>query len=284
MRTFLARLLVALCFALPVMASEVSTWSTTSDNNNSSPPNGWPEGMNYSQVNNSAREMMGAIARWRDGFTVPGVTVSGAAATNRVVYWNTGSATRWGMYADPAAESGSNAGSNFYFYSFNDAGAGLVRIFSVTRSTGVLDFGNPPTLPTSAASDNSTKAATTAWVRNYAPSAVFTPSTGNNSNVLTAGAGYGTYIRVGNIVHVSIRQPSTPSSAGGCSFTVALPIGSNITSVDQVSGVGYSLNALAPDTVTVQGVVANPGRVIIAWTASGTSAGHTNIQFSYEVH
>jgi len=43
--------------------SEVQTWSTTSANNNSTPPDGWPEGMQYSQVNNSARENMGAIAR-----------------------------------------------------------------------------------------------------------------------------------------------------------------------------------------------------------------------------
>lgn len=44
--------------------SDVNTWSTTAANNNSAPPNGWPENMNYSDVNNAARENMAAIARW----------------------------------------------------------------------------------------------------------------------------------------------------------------------------------------------------------------------------
>lgn len=43
--------------------SEINTWSTTAASNNSAAPNGWPEGMNYSDVNNSARENMAAAAR-----------------------------------------------------------------------------------------------------------------------------------------------------------------------------------------------------------------------------
>ena len=43
--------------------SEINTWDKTAANNNSAPPNGWPENMQYSQVNNSARENMAAVAR-----------------------------------------------------------------------------------------------------------------------------------------------------------------------------------------------------------------------------
>lgn len=43
--------------------SEVFSWDPSAANNNSAPPNGWPEGMQYSSVNNSAREMMASIAR-----------------------------------------------------------------------------------------------------------------------------------------------------------------------------------------------------------------------------
>ena len=43
--------------------SEINTWDVTASNNNASPPNGWPENMNYSDVNNSARENMAAAAR-----------------------------------------------------------------------------------------------------------------------------------------------------------------------------------------------------------------------------
>lgn len=45
--------------------SEVHNWSTAAGNNNASPPDGWPENvMTFGQVNNTAREMMAAVARW----------------------------------------------------------------------------------------------------------------------------------------------------------------------------------------------------------------------------
>lgn len=43
--------------------SEINEWNVVAANNNSAPPNGWPEQMNYSEVNNSAREGMSAHAR-----------------------------------------------------------------------------------------------------------------------------------------------------------------------------------------------------------------------------
>lgn len=44
--------------------SNLSAWSTTAGNNNASPPNGWPENMARSAVNDAAREMMAAIAKF----------------------------------------------------------------------------------------------------------------------------------------------------------------------------------------------------------------------------
>lgn len=44
--------------------SNVSQWSTTAGSNNSAPPNGWPEGMAPSAVNDAARENMAALAKW----------------------------------------------------------------------------------------------------------------------------------------------------------------------------------------------------------------------------
>jgi hypothetical protein len=42
--------------------SAVTSWSTTAASNNSSPPNGWPEGQAPSTVNDCGREMMAALA------------------------------------------------------------------------------------------------------------------------------------------------------------------------------------------------------------------------------
>jgi len=41
--------------------ADISKWSATADNNSEAAPNGWPEGMLRSDVNNAAREMMAAI-------------------------------------------------------------------------------------------------------------------------------------------------------------------------------------------------------------------------------
>lgn len=44
--------------------AELNDWSTTAASNNSAPPNGWPENMAYSAVNNSAREGMAVLKRY----------------------------------------------------------------------------------------------------------------------------------------------------------------------------------------------------------------------------
>ena len=43
---------------------EINDWDTTAANNNSAPPHGWPESMDYEDVNDSARENMAVLARW----------------------------------------------------------------------------------------------------------------------------------------------------------------------------------------------------------------------------
>lgn len=48
--------------------SDVSTWSITAASNNSASPDGFPEGMPPSALNDSAREVMAAVARYyREG-------------------------------------------------------------------------------------------------------------------------------------------------------------------------------------------------------------------------
>lgn len=60
--------------------ANVSTWSETAANNNSSPPDGWPEGQSPASVNNCAREMMAAIAKWHSGIKGALVTAGSSNA------------------------------------------------------------------------------------------------------------------------------------------------------------------------------------------------------------
>lgn len=73
--------------------SDVHSWSTTAANNNSASPNGFPEAMAASGLNNSAREVMAAIAKWRSDNN--GSLVSGGSAD---AYTLTPNAT-WAAYA-----------------------------------------------------------------------------------------------------------------------------------------------------------------------------------------
>lgn len=62
--------------------SAVTTWSLTPSDNNSAPPNGWPEGQAAASVNNCARQMMADLAR---EFQVNGVKVLGTVAGTNTI-------------------------------------------------------------------------------------------------------------------------------------------------------------------------------------------------------
>ena len=57
---------------------EINDWDTTAANNNSAPPHGWPESMDYEDVNDAARENMAVLARWHKDTN--GSLVSGGSA------------------------------------------------------------------------------------------------------------------------------------------------------------------------------------------------------------
>lgn len=62
--------------------SAVTTWSLNASDNNSAPPNGWPEGQSAASVNNCARQMMADLVR---EFQVNAVKVlASVAGTNTI--------------------------------------------------------------------------------------------------------------------------------------------------------------------------------------------------------
>ena len=68
------------------MMSNVSEWSVTAGSNNSAVPNGWPEGMARSGVNDAARENMAAVAKWYQDLL--GSILSGGTSTAYTVTTN----------------------------------------------------------------------------------------------------------------------------------------------------------------------------------------------------
>jgi hypothetical protein len=62
--------------------------------------------------------------------------IDGDAGQSKIITFRTAGVQRWGLYSNNVAESGSNAGSNFVFRRYNDAGTLLGTPISITRSTG----------------------------------------------------------------------------------------------------------------------------------------------------
>ena len=82
--------------------------------------------------------------------------------------------------------------------------------------------------------------AVTGTTNQYIASGTYTPTVANNVNVAAVTAGVGQWIRVGNVVTVSVVVTIDPTAAAptftSCSIT--LPIASNFTNGDQAIGTG----------------------------------------------
>jgi hypothetical protein len=75
--------------------------------------------------------------------TVPasGLIMDGAAGTGRRLKFQTSGVDRFSFGLDGAAESGSNAGSNFIFQRLDDSGAVLGSAIAINRASGNATFG-----------------------------------------------------------------------------------------------------------------------------------------------
>lgn len=92
----------------------------------------------------------GTVATFRGAdksLTVNGyMRVTASAGQFRPIDFLTGSSRRFGMGVNDAAETGSNAGSDFYFVAFSDADVFLGDVFEITRATRKLDFKVTPSV------------------------------------------------------------------------------------------------------------------------------------------
>lgn len=73
-----------------------------------------------------------------------GVNITKAAGNERRVNFKTGASPRWVVGANGALETGGNAGSDFVFYRFNDAGAFQGNPIVIERVDGKVTFETTP--------------------------------------------------------------------------------------------------------------------------------------------
>ena len=99
------------------------------------------------------------------------------AGSAAVTYFSTGASVRWYIGKNTTAESGSNAGSDFYLTAYADDGVSpLGSAFVISRATQIMAFTGTPTALTPATADNSTSVATTAFVKAQAYATLASPA------------------------------------------------------------------------------------------------------------
>lgn len=98
-----------------------------------------------------------------------------AAGAQMAVMYRTAGSNRWFVGKTSTAESGSNAGSNFLIYAYNDTGGGIGNCFEINRSTRRVTISN---------------AATTAGLELGASGPTITSGTGAPSHSATNGSLY----------------------------------------------------------------------------------------------
>jgi hypothetical protein len=74
------------------------------------------------------------------GGSLIGLGYNTAAGTARLLAYTTSGSLRWQFGVNATAETGSNAGSNFAFFAYDDAGSFLGSAMSITRSTRAVNF------------------------------------------------------------------------------------------------------------------------------------------------
>jgi hypothetical protein len=82
------------------------------------------------------------IGYFGDGTANTSVQIDGAAATLRDIGFKSGSSDRWTLRVDNAAESGSDAGSDFVIINRDDSGSAIGNALKITRSNGQILVGN----------------------------------------------------------------------------------------------------------------------------------------------
>lgn len=152
--------------------ADISEWDPVDDGNTHAPPNGWPEFMQPSAVNNCARALMGAVRRWydtvtaqitgintavntkvsRSGDTMTGdLSIDNAAGSSAIaldktaagynqIFGNTNGVSRWLMRLGGTGEIGGNQGGNFELHRYADNGAYLGSPMSIVRQTAEVNF------------------------------------------------------------------------------------------------------------------------------------------------
>lgn len=108
----------------------------------------------------------------------------------------------------------------------------------------------------------------------------YTPTLTNTTNIDSSSANEGRWVRVGDVVHVSLSVDVDPTSTGATVLEMSLPVPSNFGSVRDCSGTGCAVGA--DQACAVRANVAND-RAELNYSAASSASREISVIFSYEV-
>jgi hypothetical protein len=188
--------------------------------------------------------------------------IDAAAGSARQLVFQTASSTRWNLAANATAESGSNAGSDFIVAAYSDSGALLSTPVTITRATGTVSFAAIPLVGTAAAGDNSTKAASTAYVATALGGLGSMASQNAASVAITGGAISGTAVSGTSLTVPTLTGYMFANGSGAATASSTIPS-------TAISGLGSMATQAASAVAITGGTIAG----LTAFTAGSSTGG-----------
>lgn len=195
----------------------------------------------------------------------PAFIVNGASGSYRSLYYQTAGQTKWILTTDTS--------DNFDIVSFDDAGNPLGNAIAIDRLTQIVYFNVSPVLPLPTLGDNSSKAASTAFVNNNAVSYV-------NSQTLTTTQQSQARTNIGAILTPSIQPPVSGDATTIYEAGVTLA-GSTNTLIMSSGNYVFASRPTGDDNVTIVGFGAKqPGPAYTAGTVDAAALNTSGVSIT----
>lgn len=259
--------------------TDISSWSPVDDSNTAGVPNGWPENMQPSGVNNCGRMMMGAVRRWYDvvqsgSFVLPylstaGGTVNGDINTNALRVKNPGTSDYdFGLFYT-SGQPTLNFDANYYWH-FNPADGHL--LWTTPSANPSVDIAPTGELTTTAYAN---------FKGLNASEAIFTPALTATGNVQVNGTLNAGAVTSGNISGSNITASGTVTG-GYVTSTGDVHANNAVTAPTlNITGNGTISGTLTAGAATITNATINNNLVSNAITSNTTISAVSGMNAGY---
>lgn len=190
--------------------------------------------------------------------------LNSSAGQLRSIAYTSGNLRRWQMSADSTAEGGSNAGSDFNIFSYNDAGLLMATPLKIVRSTGVTTFSTRPVFGSATPWDSANLASPASTTGNLGQFASTTSA--QLATVISNETGSGALV-FGTSPTIGTATINTPTISGGTVNNAVIggttPAAGTFTTISTTA-----MSKVKATTTNAQSIPNNAFTTVINWTTT----------------